>query len=48
MTTLTAIMVILPVTLALFGIGVAVWSIVDTRRRYYAEYLSPNPAKDGV
>ncbi len=40
MTILTAILVIMAFILASFGIGVAVWSIIDTRRRYYEEYLS--------
>ena len=24
---------------AMLGIGVAIWSIIDTRRKYYEEYL---------
>ena len=40
MTILTAILVILAITLVLLGCGVAVWSIIDTRKRYYEEYLS--------
>ena len=40
MTILTAIVVILGIALVLVGLGIAVWSIIDTRKRYYEEYLS--------
>lgn len=47
MTVLTAIVVSVVIILALVGIGVAVWSIIDTRRRYYEEYLNRRKRSDG-
>ena len=46
MTVLTTIVVTLAIMLALFGIGVAAWSVIDTRRRYYEEYLSRRKRSD--
>lgn len=40
MTFLTALLIIAAVILGLAGIGVAVWSIADTRKQYYEEYMS--------
>ena len=37
---MTEILVILASIVAVTGIGIAVWSIVDTRRRYYKEYTN--------
>jgi hypothetical protein len=35
---MTAIIVSLTVILALAGIGVAMWSLIDTRNKYFKEY----------
>jgi predicted outer membrane lipoprotein len=28
---------------AAFGIGIAIWSFLDTRKKYYQEYMSRKP-----
>ena len=40
MTTLTTLIVITGLILAIAGVGVAIWSIVTTRKKYYEDYMS--------
>ena len=39
MTTLTTLIVITGSILAIVGVGVAIWSIVTTRKKYYEDYI---------
>ena len=39
MTTLTTLIVITGSILAIVGVGVAIWSIVTTRKKYYKDYM---------
>ena len=39
MTILFGTVLIVGIIMGLFGLGVAVWSIIDTRKRYYGEFL---------
>ncbi len=36
---MTEIIVITGSILAIVGIGVSIWSFIDTRKRYYEEYM---------
>ena len=36
---MTEIIVIIGSILAIVGIGVSIWSFIDTRKRYYEEYM---------
>lgn len=36
---MTTIIVFITCILGLFGIGVSVWSIITTRKKYYHEYI---------
>ena len=36
---MTGILIIMAAVLAVIGAAVAVWSIIDTRKRYYEEYI---------
>ena len=40
MATLTIVLLIVASILAVVGVSVAVWSIFDTRKRYYDEYIN--------
>lgn len=33
------IIILMTVVLALFGVGIAVWSFINTRKKYYTEYI---------
>lgn len=33
-------LIVIAVLIASFGGGVAIWSLIDTRKKYYEEYLS--------
>lgn len=33
------LIIVLGIVLAVVGTGVAIWSIIDTRKKYYEEYL---------
>lgn len=35
----TTVIVIIGLILAIVGIGVAIWSIISTRKRYYEDYI---------
>ncbi len=37
---MTEILIITGSILAITGAGVAIWSIINTRKRYYEEYMS--------
>ena len=39
MTTLTTLIVITGSIAAIVGIGVATWSIINTRKKYYEDYI---------
>lgn len=39
MTTLTILIVITGLILAIVGVGIAIWSIVTTRKKYYEDYM---------
>ena len=36
---MTEVIVITGTILAIIGIGVSIWSFIDTRKRYYDEYM---------
>ena len=36
---MTELLTVVGVLVIVSGLGVAVWSFIDTRKRYYAEYL---------
>ena len=40
MATLTIVLLIVASILAIVGVSVVVWSIFDTRQRYYKEYIN--------
>lgn len=35
---MTAVIIIIGSIAAIVGIGVSIWSIIDTRKRYYEDY----------
>ena len=46
MITLTTLIVITGSILAIVGVGVATWSIVTTRKKYYDEYMKRKRGAD--
>ena len=36
---MTAVIITIGSILAIAGIGVSIWSIIDTRKRYYEDYM---------
>ena len=37
---MTVVIITIGLILAIAGIGVSIWSIIDTRKRYYEDYKS--------
>lgn len=37
---MTIIIIVLTLVIGLVGISIAIWSFIDTRKRYFDEYLS--------
>ena len=36
---MTSFIVAMTVVISLIGVGVAIWSIISTRKKYYQEYM---------
>jgi len=36
---MTTVLIILSILIALLGISVSIWSLIDTRKKYYDEFI---------
>ena len=47
MTIFVGALLVLGIAVGLIGLGVAVWSFIDTRKRYYDEFLQRKKRRVG-